>query len=119
MKGYGVADILITLNPIIRGWANYFRIGVASKTFRQLDYWMFHREVRYANHKHLTKGKGWRVSKYWGHLNPKRNDNWVFGDKQTGRYLLKFIWFPIERHVLVKVNLHQMTLLCASTGPCE
>jgi len=102
MKGYGVADILITLNPIIRGWANYFRIGVASKTFRQLDYWMFHREVRYANRKHPTKGKWWRVRKYWGQLNPKRNDNWVFGDKQTGRYLLKFIWFPIERNVLVK-----------------
>ena len=28
--------------------------------------------------------------------------HWVFGDKQTGDYLLKFRWFPIERHVLVK-----------------
>jgi polyisoprenoid-binding protein YceI len=27
---------------------------------------------------------------------------WVFGDKQTGCYLLKFSWFPIERHTLVK-----------------
>lgn len=26
----------------------------------------------------------------------------MFGDKQTGAYLLKFSWFPIERHVLVK-----------------
>jgi len=26
----------------------------------------------------------------------------VFGDKQTGGYLLKFSWFPIERHTLVK-----------------
>jgi RNA-directed DNA polymerase len=26
----------------------------------------------------------------------------VFGDKQTGAYLLKFGWFPIERHTLVK-----------------
>src|SRR5439155_15541207 len=28
--------------------------------------------------------------------------NWVFGDKQTGIYLLKFSWFPIERHVLIQ-----------------
>jgi RNA-directed DNA polymerase len=26
----------------------------------------------------------------------------VFGDKHTGAYLLKFAWFPIERHILVK-----------------
>lgn len=26
----------------------------------------------------------------------------MFGDKQTGAYLLKFSWFPIERHRLVK-----------------
>jgi RNA-directed DNA polymerase len=26
----------------------------------------------------------------------------VFGDKQSGGHLLKFSWFPIERHVLVK-----------------
>jgi RNA-directed DNA polymerase len=26
----------------------------------------------------------------------------VFGDKRTGGYLLKFSWFPIERHTLVK-----------------
>ena len=31
-----------------------------------------------------------------------RQDNWVFGDKPSGAYLLKFGWFPIERHVLVK-----------------
>ena len=26
----------------------------------------------------------------------------MFGDKQSGGYLLKFRWFPIERHALVK-----------------
>jgi RNA-directed DNA polymerase len=31
-----------------------------------------------------------------------RQDHWVFGDKQTGQDLLKYRWFPIERHILVK-----------------
>jgi len=35
-------------------------------------------------------------------LNPQRDDHWVFGDKQTGTYLLKFAWFPIRRHIMVK-----------------
>jgi RNA-directed DNA polymerase len=37
-----------------------------------------------------------------GRLNKERNDNWVFGNKQTGAYLLKFAWFKIERHVLIR-----------------
>jgi RNA-directed DNA polymerase len=35
-------------------------------------------------------------------MNPKRNDKWTFGDKRTGAYLLKFKWFKIERHIMVK-----------------
>ena len=30
------------------------------------------------------------------------DDNWVFGDKGTGRYLLKFRWTAIRRHPLVR-----------------
>jgi RNA-directed DNA polymerase len=51
-KGQDVAVILRELNPIIRGWANYYRIGVASRTFRKLDSWMFRRQVRYVNRMH-------------------------------------------------------------------
>jgi RNA-directed DNA polymerase len=31
-----------------------------------------------------------------------RNDHWVFGDKGTGGHLLKFGWFTIHRHIMVK-----------------
>lgn len=52
---------------------------------------------------HPRKPDRWREAKYWGRLNLDRHDNWVFGDKQTGRYLLKFSWFPIQRHTLVEL----------------
>src|SRR5437764_3106361 len=90
------------LNPIIRGWANYHRVNAASRTFDKLDHWMFHREVRYAKRRHPKKPTYWKRSKYWGRLCPGRNDSWVFGDKQKGRFLLKFRWFKIKRHVMVK-----------------
>jgi RNA-directed DNA polymerase len=51
---------------------------------------------------HPTKSWGWRRDRYWGQLNTRRKDRWVFGDKQTGNYLVKYQWFKIERHVLVK-----------------
>lgn len=102
LHGKPVAQVIATLNPIIRGWANYHRRHVASRTFIALDSFMFRREVRYAQYAHPRKNKGWRTRRYWGRLNAQRGDTWVFGDKGTGAHLLKFAWFPIERHILVK-----------------
>jgi RNA-directed DNA polymerase len=101
VKGNPIQVVLNKLNPIIRGWANYYRTVVASEIFQSLDNWMFQREDHYAKQMHPNKSQEWRHQKYWGRLNLERLDNWTFGDKQTGRYLLKFGWFPIERHALV------------------
>jgi RNA-directed DNA polymerase len=103
-EGQGAqAHIIVqTINPIIRGWANYFRIGVSKKTFQTLDDWMFLRQKRYAKRMHPNKPWAWRKGRYWGKLNPTRNDAWVFGDIRSGHFLLKFKWFPIQRHIPVK-----------------
>src|SRR5215471_12178716 len=63
---------------------------------------MFQREVRYAKRTHPNKPWKWLKGRYWDKLNPKRNDTWVFGDKTQETYLLKFSWFKIERHTMVK-----------------
>lgn len=100
--GSNVSAIIKRLNPIIRGWANYFRSGVSSEIFQSLDRWMFYRTVRYVKRTHPNKPRYWRQSQYWGRLNLERGDQWVFGNKTTGMHLLKFSWFKIERHTLVK-----------------
>ncbi len=102
LRGTNVQAVLRALNPIIRGWAHYHRINVASMTFRALDNWMFHREVRFLKRTHPSKPASWTRARYFGPLNPRRRDRWVFGDKRTGGYLLKFAWFKIERHTLVQ-----------------
>lgn len=102
LQGHNITEVLKRLNPILRGWANYFRIGASKHTFGSLDHWMFKRCVRYTKHTHPNKGRRWRQSRYWGMLNPNRKDRWVFGDKSSGSYLLKLSWTPIVRHVLVK-----------------
>src|SRR6266567_1648300 len=101
-QGTNVQAVLAKLNPIIRGWANYFRTAVAKEIFSSLDRWMFYKADRYTRRMHPKKPKDWRHRKYWGRFQLDRLDPWVFGDKQTGGHLLKFSWFPIERHVLVK-----------------
>ena len=100
--GSEVGAALKVLNPLIRGWATYFRITGASETFAKLDYWMFQRALRYAKRTHPRKPWAWRKARYWGKLNPKRQDIWVFGDKRSGAYLLKFAWFGFKPHILVK-----------------
>ena len=102
LNGHNAMEVLKRLNPILRGWANYFRIGVSKRTFEALDHWMFDRCARHIRSNHSRKGWRWCRSKYWGQLNPERADRWVFGDKGTGAYLLKLSWTPIRRHVLVK-----------------
>src|SRR5438067_80703 len=39
VRGTDVKAVLKALNPVIRGWANYFRIGTASQAFKALDSW--------------------------------------------------------------------------------
>jgi RNA-directed DNA polymerase len=101
-QGTTVQSVLAKLNPIIRGWANYFRTVVAKEIFSKLDSWMFYKADRYTRRMHPNKSADWRHRTYWGRFQLDRLDPWVFGDKQTGGHLLKFSWFPIERHTLVK-----------------
>src|SRR5437588_9771441 len=61
-KGQGsrVRAVLTKLNPVIRGWANYFRTVVASETFHHLDNWMYFKAEGYARQMHPNKSKAWR-----------------------------------------------------------
>lgn len=102
LKGTSTIVVVNRLNPILRGWANYFRIGVSKDTFQSIDDWMYQRCYRYARFTHPTKPWKWIQSKYWGKLNSNREDRWVFGDKSEGKYLTKLSWVPIKRHTLVK-----------------
>jgi RNA-directed DNA polymerase len=101
-KGHNVNQVLQRLNPIIRGWTAYFRIGVSKHAFGRLDAFMFRCCVRYVRHCHPNKSFRWCRQRYWGRLRLTRHANWVFGDKATNAHLLMFAWTPIVRHVPVR-----------------
>ena len=115
LQGHDVKLIVKELNPIIRGWANYYRGVIAKEIFAKLDQFMFTRELQYAKKKHPRKSWKWRKAKYWGKLNPDHNGRWIFGDTKPPKWnllynedeihcphLLKFAWTKIQRHILVK-----------------
>ncbi len=102
LVGHPLDALIKRLNAIIRGWAAYFRISVASRTFRVLDHWMVTRALRYTKRRHPHKSHAWRKARYWGRLNPARRSTWVFGNKRSGAYIQLFMWTTIKRHTLVR-----------------
>lgn len=42
------------------------------------------------------------VDRYFGRFHPDRQTRWLFGDRESGAYLLQFAWTEIVRHDLVK-----------------
>jgi RNA-directed DNA polymerase len=46
------ADLLRQLNPVLRGWCNYFRHGVSSRTFGYVDDFAFWRVIGWLRKRH-------------------------------------------------------------------
>ena len=47
-----LADLLIAINPVIRGWCTYFQHGVSKRTFSYLDHFAFRRIVDWLKKRH-------------------------------------------------------------------
>ena len=48
LVGHNVDAVLNRLQPVLRGWTNYFRTTVSKETFGSLDNWMFFREAQWS-----------------------------------------------------------------------
>lgn len=101
LRGHNVGRVMTVLNPILRGWANYYRHVVSKTTFSTLDHWMNRKTIRWGRVSHPNKPWKWVKGRYYGRLRSGRDDRWVFGDTRTGAHLRKLAWTPIERHALV------------------
>jgi RNA-directed DNA polymerase len=101
--GTTTVALINELNPVIRGWSNYFRTGVAKETFSELDNFMYYRAQRYMKRRHPRKSGWWRTQKYWGR-SLGRQDRWVFQDKVRHATLRKFAWTKIVRHRLIRTT---------------
>jgi RNA-directed DNA polymerase len=94
--------VITALSPVIRGWAAYYRTVVSSETFSSLDSYLWALLYKWARWRHQNKPGRWVVARYFGKFNKSRSDHWVFGDRDSGGYLVKFSWTGIERHIPVK-----------------
>jgi RNA-directed DNA polymerase len=63
--GLSQEALLRKLNPLLRGWANYYRNGAAKRTFSKLDYHVYRRIGRWITRRHPNKSKAWKRRKYF------------------------------------------------------
>ena len=89
------------LNPVLRGWANYYQHVVSSVTFRSVASQVWRALWRWAVRRHSKKSRQWIREKYFVSKNGK---NWVFfGDCPDGQrlHLYQVDETRISRHVMV------------------
>jgi RNA-directed DNA polymerase len=67
--------LIYLLNPKIRGWAEYYKGVVSSKTFAKVDHEIFCALWRWRLKRHANKGKRWIVKKYF---TTHENNHWRF-----------------------------------------
>ena len=102
LRGSNALAVIRRLNPIIRGWANYYRAWSPARTFSALDDYLWRLTYKWAMFTHPNKPKAWVVPRYFGEFNKARRDRWVFGDRSSGAYMHKFAWTRIARHWMVQ-----------------
>ena len=52
------------INPILRGWANYFRVENSAKTFAEVKRWLELKIRRHLMRAKKKKGYGWKEMEY-------------------------------------------------------
>jgi len=56
---WSVEEVMQVLNPIIRGWMNYFKYGNSSKKFSMMDSYVHERLALWWSKKHQKSGRRW------------------------------------------------------------
>ena len=96
------AALISRLNPIIRGWANYYATAVSKVAFSDIDDLTYQKLSSWAKRRHPKKNGEWVSKRYWQSMD---GDNWVFATRKEGLTPLRLINHadtPIVRHVKVK-----------------
>ena len=95
------ATLIDRLNPIIRGWANYFSNVCSKSIYSSMDALMYQILWVWARRRHPNKNRHWIARKYWliG-----TGEGWVFSSRNElySMRLFNHDQTPIKRHIKVQ-----------------
>lgn len=73
-----LADLLVQINPVLRGWCAYFKHGVSKRTFQYLDHFAFWRVVTWLRKRHAGLS--------WGTLSRRYLPGWEINDGRVAMF---------------------------------
>jgi DNA-directed RNA polymerase specialized sigma24 family protein len=82
------------LNRVNRGWTNYHRRTVASKTFHSCDNVLYLQLRRWAKRRHPHKGGHWIANEYW---HEQEGKGWHFRSQEA------MLWKHGQLHLRVAI----------------
>lgn len=97
-----VAAMVYALNPVIRGWANYYRYVTSSRVYSSLDYYLGMKFIKWYSGRHqLSRRKGYLHGSRW--LNKDESLHlYHFGETESKRFGWKQPYNPYLRDKPVK-----------------
>ena len=108
MNGVEQEVVIKKLNPILRGFAHYYKGVVSTKTFSYISHRIWEYLWRWAKRRHPNKNTKWVRKRYFKTIN---GNKWTFATSTSDRQgnnqeliLYPIAYTPIERHVKVKGN---------------
>src|SRR5919197_6465010 len=102
-KALPQGQLIHQLNPKIRGWANYYRVGVSQAIYERLDHLTWAKLRRWALRRNPKKSTAWALRRYWHRLGTRLTFATSATDPDAGR-LLPHSEVPITRHIKVQGN---------------
>ena len=99
-------NLIVQLNPIIRGWANYHRHAASKRTFHKMSHTIFQLIWRWARRRHPHKSADWVKRKYFHSVGDRQ---WRFSGTIVDRNgdihwvrLYEIALTPVTRHVKIQ-----------------
>lgn len=96
-QGLDAYGLIKTLNPIIRGWGNYYRHIASSEAYSVNDKYLYMRYNKWLYRRFPTLSGKWITSRHF-------TDNWTFYDQETGLKAHKLNRTPRRRYIKVQNN---------------
>jgi RNA-directed DNA polymerase len=96
-------QLLRPRNPIMRGWANYSRVGVSHAVYERLDHLPWITRRHWARWRHPRPSTAWAIRRYWHRVGTRL----PFATSATDPAavpLLAHSEVPMTRHVQVQGN---------------
>lgn len=92
-------NVILTLNPIIRGWARYHLPVAVAATFKKMDHLLWGKLWAWAKRRHPSKGKRWIKKRYFRREGAR---DWVFAVDDIR--LLRYSDFHFREHFKIKAD---------------